>query len=90
MRFFNPLAVAFAVDTVISVDRIFLSGRRAAVGARGTGGDAETLRHLGDREELDLIVAMTATAGMAENSRFRIAVDGAPSSRPHLAGLDLC
>src|SRR5580704_15790017 len=25
MRFFNPLAVAFAVDTVISVNRIFLS-----------------------------------------------------------------
>jgi hypothetical protein len=24
MRFFNPLAVAFAVDTVISVNRIFL------------------------------------------------------------------
>jgi hypothetical protein len=24
MRFFNPLAVAFAVDTVISVNRVFL------------------------------------------------------------------
>jgi hypothetical protein len=28
MRFFNPLAVAFAVDTVISVNRIFLSVTR--------------------------------------------------------------
>jgi hypothetical protein len=26
MRFFNPLAVAFAVDTVISVNRIFFIG----------------------------------------------------------------
>src|SRR5580700_844408 len=30
MRFFNPLAVAFAVDTVISVNRIFLSARAPA------------------------------------------------------------
>jgi hypothetical protein len=29
MRFFNPLAVAFSVATVISVNRIFLSGARA-------------------------------------------------------------
>jgi hypothetical protein len=36
MRFFNPLAVAFAVDTVISVNRIFLSARapRPRAGSR--------------------------------------------------------
>jgi hypothetical protein len=48
-----------------------------------TGGDAETFRHLGDREELDLIVAMTATAGAAETNRFLIAVAGGVSSRGH-------
>jgi hypothetical protein len=30
-----------------------------------TGGDAETFCHLGDREKLDLIVAMAATVGGA-------------------------
>jgi hypothetical protein len=34
MRFFNPLAVAFAVDTVISVNRIFLSVRSRPLGKR--------------------------------------------------------
>lgn len=54
------------------------------------GGDAETFRHLGDREEFDLIAALTAITDLAESSQFPIAVGGGPSSRPHLAGLGLC
>jgi hypothetical protein len=38
MRFFNPLAVAFAVDTVISVNRIFLSVTRGRKGRDGSSG----------------------------------------------------
>jgi hypothetical protein len=37
--------------------------------ADGTGGDVETFRDLGDREELNLIVAVTAATGMAESVR---------------------
>src|SRR5450756_692922 len=36
----------------------------------------DELRHLGDCEEFDLIVAVPATTDMAESSRFRIAVAG--------------
>ena len=50
-----------------------------------TAGDMETFRDLGDSEELELIVAVTATTDMAESSRFRIVVAGALSSRGHAA-----
>jgi hypothetical protein len=48
-----------------------------------SGGDAEKLCEFADREELDLIVAMTATAGAAKTSSFLIAVAGGVSSRGH-------
>lgn len=47
-----------------------------------TGGDLETFRDLGDREELELIVAAMASTHMAESSRFH-AVAGGPSSSTH-------
>jgi len=48
-----------------------------------TGGHVETFRDLGDSEEFELIVAVTATTDMVESSRFRIAVAGGLSSRGH-------
>jgi hypothetical protein len=47
-----------------------------------TGGDAETFRHLGDREKL-LIIAKAATVGGAESTSFLIAVAGGVSSGGH-------
>ena len=41
-----------------------------------TGGDAETFRHLGDREKLDLIVAMAAPVGGAKSTGLVVAVAG--------------
>jgi hypothetical protein len=43
----------------------------------------ETFRDLGDREESDLIAAVTATSATAESSRFRIAVARGFNSRSH-------
>jgi hypothetical protein len=40
------------------------------------GGDAETFRHLGDREKLDLIVAMAAPVGGAKSTGLVVAVAG--------------
>jgi hypothetical protein len=46
-------------------------------------GDVETFRDIGDREQFDLIVAVTATTGMAESGRFLINIAGGLSSRAH-------
>ena len=49
--------------------------------AHRTGRDAQTFRDLGDREKLDLIVAVAATTNIGESSYFQIAVAGALTSR---------
>ena len=50
-----------------------------------TGGDVQAFRNLGDREESDVVVTMTATTSMTERSPFCVALAGAASTsnRPY-------